>query len=225
MNEEKRTYSGIFVVLGMMYVTCLLISNLTAGKMWSPFGNITLPAAVLLFPVTYILADVFTEIYGFERTRLIIWTGFACNLLAVISYVITVDLPFPNFWFDQEAYAVVFGMTPRVLAASLLGYLVGEFSNSIIMSKLKIVTKGDKLWLRTIGSTVVGEALDSILFITIAFVGTVPAGQLLSMILFQYLFKLLFEIVLTPVTYKIIGYIKKREGVDTYDYDQKYRLF
>ncbi len=225
MNEEKREYTGIFVSLGMLYVTCLLISNIIAGKTWAVYGNIVVPAAVILFPVTYIMADVFTEVYGFDKMRLVIWGGFFCNLIAVLTYIIVIDLPYPASFLNQDAFAVVFGMTPRVLGASFVGYLFGEFSNSIVMSKLKIITKGEKLWMRTIGSTVIGEALDSVIFVSIAFAGTVPAKQLMTMILFQYLFKLGFEVVLTPVTYRVIAYLKKKEGIDTYDYDHKYRIF
>ncbi len=225
MNEEKREYTGIFVSLGMLYVTCLLISNIIAGKTWAVYGNIVVPAAVILFQVTYIMADVFTEVYGFDKMRLVIWGGFFCNLIAVLTYIIVIDLPYPASFLNQDAFAVVFGMTPRVLGASFVGYLFGEFSNSIVMSKLKIITKGEKLWMRTIGSTVIGEALDSVIFVSIAFAGTVPAKQLMTMILFQYLFKLGFEVVLTPVTYRVIAYLKKKEGIDTYDYDHKYRIF
>ncbi len=225
MKKENNTYSGMFICMGMLYVTCLLVSNLVAGKMWAPFGAVVVPAAVMLFPITYIMSDVFTEVYGFDRARLVIWAGFACNVLAVICYVITIDLPYPADFLDQDAYAAVLGMTPRVLGASFAGYLFGEFSNSIVMSKLKVATKGEKLWLRTIGSTVIGEALDSILFIVISFAGTMPAKQLGTMILFQYLFKLTFEVVLTPLTYRVIAYIKNKEGLDTYDYDHKYRIF
>ncbi len=225
MKEKNNSYSGLFICLGMLYVTCLLVSNLIAGKMWAPYGTVVVPAAVMLFPITYIMSDIFTEVYGFDRARLVIWAGFACNILAVICYVITIDLPYPAYFLDQEAYAVVLGMTPRVLVASFIGYLFGEFSNSIVMSKLKVVTKGKKLWLRTIGSTVIGEALDSVLFITISFAGTMPAKQLGTMILFQYLFKLTFEVVLTPLTYRVIAYIKKKEDMDIYDYDHKYKIF
>ena len=225
MNKTEKKYTGLFVLLGMLFVTCLLISNIIAGKMWSPGLGITLPASVILFPVTYIIADVLTEVYGFSQARLIIWSGFVCNFLAVITFVITVNLSYPQFFLDQEAYAVVLGITPRVLLASFIAYLFGEFSNSIVLSKLKTITKGEKLCLRTIGSTVVGEALDSIIFVIIAFAGTITTKQLLSMILFEYLFKVCFEVVMTPVTYMVIGWMKKTEGIDTYDYDQKYSLF
>jgi len=226
MNTESREqYTRYYVIMAMVFITCLIVSNLIAGKVWSVTDKITVPAAVILFPVTYILSDVFTEVYGFRKAKTIIWTGFACNLVAVLAYVITVLLPYPSFWMNQEDYAIVLGLTPRVLAASYVGYLFGEFSNSFIMSKLKVITEGKRLWVRTIGSTVVGEGFDSVIFITIAFAGTMPAAQIASMILFQYLFKVLFEVILTPVTYQVIAQLKKREGIDKYDYEKDYRIF
>ena len=223
-NEKKKIYSGAFLCMGMVFVTCLIVSNLIAGKVWGISEHIAVPTSVILFPVTYILADVFTEVYGFGYARNVIWIGFVCNLVAVVAYVITVDIPYPKYWLGQDAYAVVLGITPRVLVASFIGYLVGEFSNSVILSKLKIATKGKKLWLRTIGSTVVGEALDSALFVSIAFAGTIATKNLLLMILFQYLFKLAIETAFTPATYYVVGLVKRVEGIDTYDYGQKYRI-
>lgn len=225
MSEDKKTYSAIFLALGMLYVTCLIVSNIVAGKLWSLTESITVPAAVILFPVTYILSDIFTEVYGFKSAKIVIWLGFICNFFAVITYVIVIDLPHPLSWLDQDAFAIVFGLTPRVLAASFLAYLVGEFTNSIVLSRLKVMSKGKLLWVRTIGSTVIGEALDSAIFITVSFAGEVPSGQLVTMIMYQYLFKLGFEIVFTPLTYWVIGVLKKKEGIDTYDYDRDYRLF
>ena len=224
MSDRKTAISGIFVALSMLYVTCLLISNLIAGKIWALTDHITVPASVILFPVTYILADIYTEVYGFGRAKQVIWMGFICNFFAVITYVIMVDLPYPASWIDQDAYAVVFGLTPRVLAASFVAYLFGEFSNAVILSRLKVITKGKKLWLRTILSTMVGQGLDSVIFITISFMGIISIGHIVSMILYQYLFKLIFEVVFTPLTYLIVGKLKKAEGVDVYDTDEKYRL-
>ena len=209
----------------MLFATCLIVSNLIVGKMWSLAGTVTIPASVIIFPITYILSDVFTEVYGFRKTRTLIWLGFACNVVAVMAYVITVDLPHPAYWIDQDAYVVVLGKAPRILAASFVAYLIGEFSNSIIMSRLKIATKGEKLWMRIIGSTMIGEACDSAIFISIAFAGTLPAGQLLTTILYQYLFKVGFEVVFIPLTYKVIAVLKKKEDLDTYDYDVKYNIF
>lgn len=224
MSDRKTAISGIFVALSMLYVTCLLISNLIAGKIWALTDSITVPASVILFPVTYILADIYTEVYGFGRAKQVIWMGFICNFFAVITYVIMVDLPYPASWIDQDAYAVVFGLTPRVLAASFTAYLFGEFSNAVILSRLKVITKGKKLWLRTILSTMVGQGLDSVIFITISFMGIISIGHIVTMILYQYLFKLIFEVVFTPLTYLIVGKLKKAEGVDVYDTDEKYRL-
>ena len=224
MNKEKVMVSRLFAILGIVYVTCLLLSNLIAGKMMA-LGSITLPAAVILFPITYIMGDVFTEVYGFKNTRTIIWTGFACSAFAVAIYMITIVLPHPDFWGNQDAYVTVLSTTPRVFIASLLGYLFGEFSNSMILSKLKVVTQGKKLWVRTILSTVVGEAFDTIIFIAISFWGTMENSVLLQMMLFQYLFKVCYEVIFTPVTYAVVKWIKKKENLDTYDTGVKYSIF
>lgn len=223
MENKKVLVSQRFVVICSVYVTCLLLSNLIAGKMISLFG-LTLPAAVILFPITYIFGDIFTEVYGFKNARMIIWVGFACSFFAVLVYILTILLPYPDFWTGQEAYRTVLGTTPRVFAASLIGYLFGEFSNSMIISKLKVITKGKSLWLRTITSTIVGEAFDSVIFIVISFGGTMENAVLLQMILFQYLFKVCYEIVLTPATYAFVGWLKKKENTDVFDYDVKYRI-
>lgn len=225
MSENKNVYTGAFVVMAMIFVACLIVSNVIAAKMWALTDDIIVPASVIIFPVTYIISDVFTEVYGFGRTKYVIWTGFLCNLVAVIGYMIMIVLPHAPSWIDQDAFAVVFGFAPRVLAASFIAYLIGEFSNSMIMSKMKVATKGKKLWLRTIGSTVVAEAFDSVLFSTISFAGLMPNRQLAVLILYQYLFKLGFEILFTPATYWITGVLKKKEGIDTYDYDKNYRIF
>ncbi len=223
MNKEN-TVSKLFMYIGIIYVACLLLSNLVAGKMWAVSENITLPAAVVLFPITYIFGDIFTEVYGFKKARGVIWMGFACSFFAVLVYLVTIKLPHPGFWENQEAYEIVLGTTPRVALASFTGYLFGEFSNSMILSKLKVATKGKKLWVRTIGSTLVGEGFDSIIFVTISFLGTMETSTVLQMILFQYLFKVAYEIVLTPVTYWVVGWIKNKEGIDTYDVDVKYNV-
>ena len=224
MKKERKTVSQLFMIIAVVYVTCLLLSNLIAGKMWAVTGSITLPAAVILFPITYIFGDIFTEVYGFKKARIIIWLGFACSFFAVAVYLITIGLPHPGFWENQDAYQIVMGTTPRVAVASFAGYLFGEFSNSMILSKLKVATKGKNLWLRTILSTLEGEGFDSIIFITISFWGTMDNAQVLKMILFQYLFKVAYEIIFTPLTYAIVSWLKKREGIDVYDYDVKYHV-
>ena len=222
--SESKTVSKLFMCIGIVFVTCLLLSNLVAGKMWAVTENITLPAAVILFPVTYIIGDVFTEVYGFKKARTVIWLGFGCSFFAVLIYLLTIALPHPGYWESQDAYATVLGTTPRVAIASFAGYLFGGFSNSLILSNMKVATKGKKLWARTILSTVVGEGMDSVIFIVISFWGTMDNSVVLQMILFQYLFKVGYEILFTPVTYAVVKAIKKAEGVDVYDEGIKYNL-
>ena len=224
MKHESKTVSKLFMIIAVIYVTCLLLSNLIAGKMWAVTESITLPAAVILFPITYIFGDIFTEVYGFRKARTIIWLGFGCSFFAVAVYLITIALPHPGFWENQDAYATVLGTTPRVAAASFIGYLFGEFSNSVVLSKLKVATGGKKLWIRTILSTLVGEGLDSIIFVTISFMGTMDNATLAHMILFQYLFKVCYEALFTPATYAIVNWLKKKEGTDVFDYDVKYNI-
>lgn len=224
MNRDNSSYSALFLALFTAFLTSLLVSNVIAGKLISIAG-ITLPSAVILFPITYILSDVFTEVYGFRRTRLVIWGGFAANLLMSLIFIIAIKLPFPGFFQDQAAYAKVLGMTPRVVAASLLAYWAGEFANSIVLSLLKKATKGKRLWTRTIASTVVGQALDTVLFIGIAFSGIVPGQALVQMILAQYLFKVSYEVLFTPLTYLVIRAVKRYEGMDTFDTGVTYNPF
>jgi uncharacterized integral membrane protein (TIGR00697 family) len=224
MNKDKASYSFVFLVLFSIFLACLLISNIIAGKLILVFGMV-LPSAVILFPITYILGDVFTEVYGYEKTRSIIWIGFAANMLMSMIFMIAVALPYPGFFKDQGAYATVLGLTPRIVLASLIAYWAGEFANSISLSILKKLTKGKFLWVRTIGSTVVGQSLDTVLFISISFAGNVPLSVLLQMMAAQYLFKVAYEAVLTPFTYKVVGYIKRIEGIDTFDHGVEYNPF
>ena len=222
--KENKTASQTFLVIAVVYVTCLLLSNLIAGKMWAVTNSVTLPAAVILFPITYIFGDIFTEVYGFKKARTVIWLGFGCSFFAVAVYLITIALPHPGFWESQDAYATVLGTTPRVAAASFIGYLFGEFSNSVVLSRLKVATRGKRLWIRTILSTLVGEGLDSVIFVTISFLGTMDNSTVMHMILYQYLFKVGYEVLFTPITYAVVNWLKKIEAVDVYDYDVKYHI-
>jgi queuosine precursor transporter len=224
MSKADARYSPLFFSLFALFLCCLLVSNIIAGKLILIFG-LVLPSAVILFPITYILGDVFTEVYGFKNTRIVIWTGFAANVLMSFVFLAALALPHPDFWKGQAAYETVLGLTPRIVLASLIAYWVGEFANSITLSALKKATKGRYLWTRTISSTIVGQGFDTALFIGISFFGSVPLPVLFGMMLAQYLFKVLYEVVLTPLTYLIVAKVKAREGIDTFDEGVAYNPF
>jgi hypothetical protein len=207
-----------FLVIAGVFITCLIVANIIAVKLVSIFGLI-LPAAVIIFPVSYIFGDVLTEVYGYATARRVIWLGFFCNLIAVVAIWVGQMLPPASFWDAQAAYERILGYTPRLLVASFLAYLVGEFGNSFVLAKMKIVTQGRWLWTRTIGSTLVGQGLDSLVFITLAFVGTIPTGLLLGTIVTQWLFKCAYEALATPLTYVVVNFVKRVEGLDVFDYD------
>jgi uncharacterized integral membrane protein (TIGR00697 family) len=223
--NRTRAFSPMFVIVAGMFVTCLLLSNIVAGRLIDFFG-MTLTGAVVLFPITYIFGDVLTEVWGFKRSRLIIWLGFAANILMVLIFVIISNLPAPGY-FDPTAYQVVMAVTPIVVVASMIGYLSGEFCNSTVLSVMKKYTKGNRLWMRTIGSTIVGEGVDTVFFIGIVFlVGfQMPLEVVLGMMALQYAVKVTYEVLATPLTYKVVGYIKKKESVDVYDYGVTYNPF
>ncbi len=206
-----------YVAIASVFVTCLITANIIAVKLISPFGFLV-PAGIIVFPLSYLFGDVLTEVYGYGAARRVIWLGFACNLLAVVAFYLGGLVPAAPFWHQQAAYDTILGFTPRLLLASFTAYLVGEFVNSFVLAKLKIATKGQWLWTRTIGSTLIGEGLDTVIFINIAFWGIIPSSLLLTAILTQWIFKVVYEVVATPFTYLIVGFLKRRENLDTYDY-------
>ncbi len=215
------SYSPRFVALVALFVTCLIAANVTAVKLVSLFG-LVLPAAIVIFPVSYILGDVLTEVWGYRQARRVIWLGFGCNLIVVAAIWIGLLLPAASFWDGQAAYERILGMTPRILLASFLAYLVGEFANAFVLAKMKIATRGRWLWTRTIGSTLVGQGLDSLVFITLAFAGTIPLGGLLAAVATQWLAKSAYEAAATPLTYAAVNHLKRREGLDVYDVDTRF---
>ena len=220
-QSDRSYYSKWFVLVAAIFIVCLITANIMAVKLISIAGFI-LPAAIIIFPISYIVGDVLTEVYGYRQARQVIWLGFLCNLVAVVAIWIGGLLPPAPFWQGQEAYKTILGYTPRLLIASFIAYLVGEFSNAFILAKLKIATQGRWLWLRTIGSTLVGQGLDSLVFITIAFVGTIPAAGLMSAIITQWLAKSVYEAVATPLTYWVVNFLKRQEGLDVYDYETRF---
>ena len=217
----RQCYSLAFVIVVAVFVTALISANITAVKLVEVFGLI-LPAAVIVFPISYICGDVLTEVYGYRATRRVIWLGFLCNLLVVVAIYLGQVLPAASFWEAQEAYERVLGYTPRLLTASFVAYLVGEFANAIVLAKMKVATNGRFLWSRTIGSTLVGQGLDSFIFITLAFVGTIPASGLLATIVTQWLVKSAYEASATPLTYLVVNRLKRVEDLDVYDRDTSF---
>jgi len=217
-----------FFIVAALFITCLITANIIAVKLivlgvgpWK-LGSLelpaSLPAAIVIFPLSYIFGDILTEVYGYRQARRVIWLGFFCNLIAVAAFWVAGQIPALDADV-QTAYDRILGYTPRILAASFAAYLVGEFANSFILAKMKVKTRGRFLWTRTIGSTVVGQGLDAAVFIAIAFGGTLPAAVIGSIIITHWLVKTLYEVVATPFTYAVVNYLKKKEGIDTYDYD------
>ncbi|MGB2894928.1 MAG: queuosine precursor transporter [Anaerolineales bacterium] len=217
-------YRWYHLVLAV-FVTTLIVSNIIAVKVIAIFGLI-LPAAVILFPVAYIIGDVLTEVYGYGQARQAIWIAFGCNLLAVAAIWIAGVLPPASSWTvgalrgpeeAAQAFQAILGFTPRLLLASFIAYLTGEFVNAFILAKMKILTQGRYLWTRTIGSTLIGQGIDSLLFISIAFYGVLPSSVLVSAILAQWLVKSAYEILATPLTYLVVNALKRAENIDAFD--------
>jgi uncharacterized integral membrane protein (TIGR00697 family) len=210
------------VIIIALFITCLITANIIAVKVIS-LGPFILPSAIFVFPISYIFGDVLTEVYGYRTARRVIWLGFACNLIFVFFAWVGQVLPSAGFWEGQAAYVSILGFAPRLLAASFCGYLAGEFANSFVLSRMKILTQGRWLWSRTIGSTIVGQGLDTSIFITLAYIGT--GANVPTMILHHWSAKVSIEAICTPATYAIVNWLKRKEGLDTYDYRTKYNPF
>jgi uncharacterized integral membrane protein (TIGR00697 family) len=217
-------HSNWFLLVAALFVTCLIVSNIIAVKVIDVAGMI-LPAAIIIFPISYILGDVLTEVYGFARARQVIWLGFLCNLFAVVAISLGGLLPAAVFWEGQGAWDMILGAVPRILVASFLAYLVGELVNSYVLARLKVAMEGRHLWVRTIGSTLAGQLLDSAIFITIAFAGIMPLPVLLGAIITQWLVKSAYEALATPLTYAAVAFLKRADDIDVYDRDLNFRPF
>jgi queuosine precursor transporter len=206
--------SHLFVGVAAFFVTALVVSNIIAVKLVEVSGQV-FPAGLVIFPLSYLLGDVLTEVYGFRAARAVIWLGFACNLVALGAIQAAIHLPAAGFWPNQQAYETTLGTTWRIFLASLAAYLVGEFANSAVLARMKVATRGRWLWSRTIGSTVVGEGLDSLIFVSVAFAGT--GAGLANPIVTTWLIKVGYETAATPLTYAIVNYLKRRDGIDVFD--------
>jgi len=227
-RREYRYYEFVMAA----FVTILICSNLIgpakiAQLDFPVFGVLTFGAGVLFFPISYVFGDVLTEVYGYARSRRVIWAGFAGLAFASLMSAVVVALPPAPFWKNQEAYEIAFGATWRIALASMFAYFCGEFVNSFVLAKMKIATQGRWLWTRTIGSTIFGEGVDSLLFYPLAFYGTgiIPDDKLPSVMLAQFVAKVAVEVVFTPVTYAVVGFLKRAEDEDHYDRETRFTPF
>lgn len=220
----KKQVPVSFLIAGVLFTTCLLLANILAVKIVA-IGPWAAPAGILVFPVAYILNDIIAEVWGYQKAKLIIWLGFAMNLLMVAFLTLAIHLPAAGFWSGQEAFAATLGSTPRIVMASLMAYLAGSFLNAWVLSRMKVAQQGRNFGVRAILSTLVGEGADSMIFITVAFAGILPFGSLVVMILTQTLLKTAYEIVVLPLTAWLVKRIKKRSGEDAYDGHISFSLF
>jgi len=223
MRPAEHPYRYFDLIMAL-FVAVLLISNIASSKILD-LGPFTFDGGTLLFPISYIFGDILTEVYGYRRSRRVIWAGFACAALMAGVLALVGALPPAEGWENQEAYEAILGTTPRIVLGSLIAYFAGEFSNSYTLAKMKILTRGRWLWTRTIGSTLVGEGVDTFLFVTIAFAGTLPWPLFWSIIVSNYIFKVGLEAIMTPVTYRITGFLKREENEDVYDTDTDFNPF
>lgn len=232
LTATPRSFKYYDLIM-VAFVTVLLCSNLIgaakAAQVTLPlFGTVTFGADLLFFPISYIFSDILTEVYGYGRDRRVVWAGFGALIFAAFMTTVVVNLPPANNEFMalyQPHLEAVFGNTPRIVAGSIIAFCCGSFVNSFVMAKMKLLTNGKHLWARTIGSTIVGQLVDTGLFFAIAFYGIWPTDQLLAVVTAQYLFKTTWEIIITPVTVRVIGFLKRVEGEDHYDRDTNFSPF
>ena len=219
----KEKVSVPFMLLGILFNVCLIAANLLETKVIL-VGSLTVTAGLLVFPISYIINDCIAEVWGFKKARLIIWSGFAMNFFVVALGLIAVAIPAAPFWEGEEHFDFVFGMAPRIVAASLMAFLVGSFLNAYVMSKMKVASQGRNFSARAIWSTVVGETADSLIFFPVAFGGVIAWKELLIMMGIQIVLKSLYEVMILPVTIRVVKAIKKIDGSDVYDTDISYNV-
>src|SRR5688572_1980827 len=220
----RRVYKYYDLVMAL-FVTILLCSNIIGAAKVATVWGFTFGAGVLFFPISYIFNDVLTEVYGYARARKVVWAGFGAIIFASFMSWVVVALPPAAGWNDQPAYQAVFGQTPRIVFASLMAFFVGELANSYVLAKLKVRTNGRHLWARTIGSTIVGEGVDSLVFYPLAFLGVWSGDLLMTVMLSNYMIKVGWEALITPVTYKVVNFLKRAEDEDYFDHKTNFTPF
>lgn len=221
---EEAGGARYFIYVAIAFVVVLMISSTVAVKLVQ-IGPFTVAGAIILFPLSYIFGDILTEVYGYKATRKIIWSGFVAQIFMSLMYVLVMNLEPASFWAGQKAFEEILGIVPRIVLGSMVAYFVGEFCNSLLLSRMKVWMEGKHLWMRTIGSTIVGEGVDSIIFVLIAFYGTVPTSVLFTIMLSGYVLKVAYEVIATPLTYGIVRWLKRAEGIDVYDRGVNYNPF
>ena len=219
----KEKVSVPFMLLGILFNVCLIAANLLETKVIQ-IGSLTVTAGLLVFPISYIINDCIAEVWGFKKARLIIWSGFAMNFFVVALGLIAVAIPAAPFWEGEEHFDFVFGMAPRIVAASLRAFLVGSFLNAYVMSKMKVASRGRHFSARAILSTLAGETADSLIFFPVAFGGIIAWRELLIMMCIQIILKSMYEVIILPVTIRVVKAIKKIDGSDVYDTDISYNV-
>ena len=219
----KEKVSVPFMLLGILFNVCLIAANLLETKVIQ-IGSLTVTAGLLVFPISYIINDCIAEVWGFKKARLIIWSGFAMNFFVVALGLIAVAIPAAPFWEGEEHFDFVFGMAPRIVAASLMAFLVGSVLNAYVMSKMKVASRGRHFSARAILSTLAGETADSLIFFPVAFGGIIAWRELLIMMCIQIILKSMYEVIILPVTIRVVKAIKKIDGSDVYDTDISYNV-
>lgn len=221
---EAPRHQRLYPFIAAFYAAMLIVSNVVAVKLANtPFGVVS--ASIICFPLTYAISDILTEVYGYALARRTVWIGFFCNFVAVLFFTLVGRLEPAGFWTDQPAYDAILGLVPRITIASFTAVLAGSFLNDFVLSRLKVATAGRHLWLRTIGSTAIGEGIDSLIFYTGAFYGILPTDALIQAIWLQWLLKTGYEVIMTPVTYPLVAWMKRLEGYDWFDLHQNYNPF
>ncbi len=219
----QKTVTIPFMLLGILFNVCLIAANLLETKVIQ-IGPIIATAGLIVFPISYIINDCIAEVWGFQKARLIIWSGFVMNFLFIALAYLAITLPAAPFWEGEESFNFVFGLAPRIAIASLIAFLIGSFLNAYVMSKMKVASRGKHFSLRAVTSTLIGGSADSIIFFPIAFGGLIPVNELLIMVGTQIVLKFMYEIVILPVTIRVVKYIKRIEGIDVYDKDISYNI-
>ena len=224
MTKSKQQVSVLFMLFSILFCVCLIAANILETKQISVLG-ISLTGGLIVFPISYIINDCVCEVWGFQKARLLIWTGFAMNFFFVAMGALCDWIPGAPYWTNEAGFHAIFGLAPRVAAASFVAFIVGSFANAYMMSKMKIRDKGRNFSLRAILSTIVGESFDSVIFFPLALGGVVPTEELPKLMLWQVLLKTVYEVIALPITIRIVKALKEHEGEDTYDNDVNYSIW